>query len=100
MKTPLKFIACCANGVGSSLIMQITMKKVLDRVGLTPAKIHHCSVSEGKEQALQYDVVFTATQFVDLFEDAAKNGVIVIALQNLMSTDELEEKMRAHGIID
>ena len=100
MKKPSKFILCCANGAGSSLIMQLTIQKVLDKVALTPAKIHRCSVSEGKVQALQYDVVFTTRNFVELFEEATKKGVIVIALQNIMSPDEIESSMREHGIIN
>jgi len=62
--------------------------------------VHHCSVSEGKLQALQYDVVFTARNFVDMFETAAENGVTVIGLKNIMSAQEIEEQMREKGIID
>ncbi|KSV58312.1 PTS sugar transporter subunit IIB [Acetivibrio ethanolgignens] len=96
----LKFLVCCANGAGSSLMMKMTMQKVLDKVGLKPAKVHHCALSEGKTAATQYDVVFCAQNFANMFADAQKKGTIVIGLRNIMSAAEIEEKMKEHGIIE
>ena len=43
-----KFMVCCANGAGSSLMMKMTLQKVLTKLSVKPATIHHCSLSEGK----------------------------------------------------
>lgn len=59
-KENMSFIVCCANGAGSSLMMKMTMQKMLDTVGIKPGKVHHCALSEGKTAASQYDVVFCA----------------------------------------
>lgn len=93
------FMVCCANGAGSSLMMKMTLQKVLTRVGIKPTKLHHCALSEGKSAALQYDVVFCAQNFVNMFKDAESKGTIVIGLRNIMSAQEIEQKMKENGII-
>ncbi len=99
-KENMSFMVCCANGAGSSLMMKMTMQKVLDKVGLKPGKIHHCALSEGKSAAAQYDVVLCAQNFVNMFKDAEKKGTMVIGLRNIMSQKEIEDKLREHGIIE
>ncbi|MCP1102975.1 PTS system ascorbate-specific IIB component [Aequitasia blattaphilus] len=99
-KENMSILVCCANGAGSSLMMKMTMQKVLDKVGLKPGKIHHCALSEGKSAASQYDVVFCAQNFCNMFKDAAARGTTVIGLRNIMSPKEIEDKMKEHGIID
>ncbi|MDK2809026.1 MAG: ascorbate system component [Clostridiales bacterium] len=99
-KENLTFLVCCANGAGTSLMMKMTMQKVLDKVGLKPAKVHHCSISEGKSAAAQFDVVFCSLNFATMFKDAEKKGTMVIGLRNIMSQAEIEEKMKEHGILD
>lgn len=95
----MSFMVCCANGAGSSLMMKMTMQKVLDKVGLKPLKVHHCALSEGKTAASQYDVVFCAQNFANMFKGAQEKGTLVIGLRNIMSVQEIEEKMRENGII-
>lgn len=99
-KENMSFMVCCANGAGSSLMMKMTMMKVLDKVGIKPVKVHHCALSEGKTAAVQYDVVFCAQNFKNMFKDAEKRGTTVIGLRNIMSPQEMELKMQEHGIID
>lgn len=98
-KENMSFLVCCANGAGSSLMMKMTMQKVLDKLGIKPAKVHHCALSEGKTAAAQFDVVFCAQNFASMFKDAEKKGTIVIGLRNIMSAPEMEQKMKEHGII-
>ncbi len=81
-------------------MLKQSMQKVLDKVGLKPGKVHHCALSEGKSAAAQYDVVFCAQNFANMFKDAEKKGTIVIGLRNIMSPKEIEEKMKEHGMID
>lgn len=99
-KDNMSFLVCCANGAGSSLMMKMTMEKVLKKLNIKPSKVHHCALSEGKTAANQFDVVFCAQNFMSMFKDAEKKGTIVIGLRNIMSAQEMEEKMREHGIID
>lgn len=98
-KENMSILVCCANGAGSSLMMKMTVQKVLDKVGLKPGKIHHCALSEGKTAASQFDIVFCAKNFANMFKDAEKKGTKVIGLKNIMSPKEIEEKMKENGII-
>lgn len=99
-KANMRFLVCCANGAGSSQMMKMTMMKVLNKVGIKPGEVHHCALSEGKTAAAKYDVVFCAQNFVSMFKDAQAKGTLVIGLRNIMSAQEIEDKMREHGIIE
>ena len=99
-KENMSFLVCCANGAGSSLMMKMTLQKVLKKLNITPGKLHHCALSEGKSAAAQFDVVFCAQNFMNMFKDAEKKGTTVIGLRNIMSAQEIEQKMKEHGIIE
>ncbi len=97
-KDNLNYLVCCANGAGSSLMMQMTMEKVLKKLEIKPGKVYHCSLSEGKSAAHQYDVIFCAQNFVNMFDDAKNKGKIVIGLRNIMSMQEIEQKIRENDL--
>ena len=62
-KENMSFLVCCANGAGSSLMMKMTLQKVLKKLNITPGKLHHCALSEGKSAAAQFDVVLCGAEF-------------------------------------
>ena len=95
-----KFMVCCANGAGSSLMMKMTLQKVLKKLNITPATIHHCSLSEGKTASLNFDIVLCARNFTNMFDAAKKKGVIVLGLKNIMSAPEMEQAMKEAGLLD
>ena len=94
----MKVLVSCANGSGTSLMMKLTAEKVIKKLGLEVSKLHHCSLSEGKSAATQYDVVLCPLNFINMFDDAKKKGITVIGLRNVLSADEMEEKMKEAGI--
>lgn len=93
----LKVIVACANGAGSSLMIKLKVEKVLKKMEI-PASIHHCSLSEGKSSATQYNVVFCPLNFVSMFDRAKESGVTIIGLRNILSEVEIEEKLVEAGI--
>ena len=95
-----KFMVCCANGAGSSLMMKMTLQKVLTKLSVKPATIHHCSISEGKSAAPNYDIVLCARNFANMFADAQKKGTVVLGLKNIMSAPEMEATMKEAGLLD
>lgn len=97
-KDNMSFMVCCANGAGSSLMMKMTLEKVLKKLNIKPGKIHHCALSEGKSAAPQYDVILCAQNFLNMFKDAEKKGRTVIGLRNIMSMQEMEDKLKEAGI--
>ncbi len=94
----LNILVSCANGSGTSLMMKMTTEKVIKSLNISVGKIHHCSLSEGKSAATQYDVVFCPLNFIDMFKGAQEKGVTVIGLKNVMSQAEMEEKLLASGL--
>lgn len=99
-KDNLSFIVCCANGGGTSLMIKMTLQRTLEKLNIKPKKLHHCALSEGKSSSIQYDVVFCPRNFTSMFAEAEKKGTIVIGLRNVMSGQEMEEKMKEFGIAD
>lgn len=93
----ISILACCANGSGTSLMMKMTLEKCIKSLDMKVSKQHHCSLSEGKNTAVNYDVVFCPLNFKDMFKDAEAKGVKVIGLKNVMSQKEMEEKLIATG---
>ncbi len=94
----LDILVCCANGAGTSLMMKMTTEKVIKSLNIKVGKLHHCSLSEGKSAASQFNVVFCPLNFVSMFKDAESKGTTVIGLKNVMSQAEMEEKLKASGI--
>ena len=95
-----KLLACCANGAGSSLMMENAVRKVMTKYSIKPAELRHCPVSEGKSAARNYDVVFCARTFAKTFDDAVKSGTTLIPLKNVMSAKEIEEALKAADLLD
>lgn len=99
-KENLNIMVCCANGGGTSLMIKMTLQKTLEKLNIKPKKIHHCALSEGKSSSIQYDVVFCPRNFTSMFAEAEKRGTLVIGLRNVMSAQEMEEKIKEYGLTD
>lgn len=89
----LKVIAACGNGMGSSQIIKMKIEKVFKKLGVE-VKIEHTSVGMAKNQASQYDVVFCSEAFKDTFNSAAATGTVIVPLKNLLSEQEIEDKIK------
>lgn len=96
----MKVVVSCANGAGTSLMMKMRVEKALKDLNVNVTKLHHCSISEGKSSATQYDLLVCPLNFVDMFKDAQAKGVTIIGLKNVLSDVEAREKIVASGILD
>ncbi len=94
-----RILACCANGAGSSLMMEKAIDKVMKKYSAKPAELRHCPISEGKSAARNYDIVFCAKTFTKNFEDVG-DKTIVIPLKNVMSDKEIEAGLQEAGLLD
>lgn len=79
-------------------MMKMRVEKATKDLGIQVQTIHHCSLSEGKSAATQYDVVFCPLNFVSMFDDAAKKGVKICGMKNVLSDKEAKELLTAAGI--
>ncbi len=96
----LNVLVACANGAGTSLMAKLTAEKVFKTLNVPIGRIHHCSLSEGKGMAGQFDVVFCPLNFANMFEDAKASGTAIIGLKNVLSPKEMEEKLKESGLLD
>lgn len=91
----LKIIAACGNGMGSSLMMKMKVEQAFKDLGVD-VKVEHMSVGDAKNASNAYDVVFVSSALIQNFEHV-KNAK-VIGLKNLLSKEEMLEKIKEHGI--
>jgi PTS system ascorbate-specific IIB component len=96
----MKILVSCANGAGTSLMMKMRVEKAFKDLNVPLTKLHHCSISEGKSSATNYDAVFTPANFVSMFKDAEAKGVIIIGMRNVLSDAEAKEKILASGLLE
>ena len=92
----LKVIAACGNGMGSSQMIKMKIAKVFKKLGVD-VQIDHNSVGAAQSMAANYDAVFVSQNFVENFKSAAK-GTKVVGLKNLLSEQEIEEKIIEAGL--
>ena len=92
----LKVLATCGNGMGSSMMMELRVKKVFDKQGLV-YDIGHCSLGEALSIANSYDVIFCPMSFRHSFT-SLNEKVKLIPLANVMSEVEITEKCKEYGI--
>lgn len=97
----MKVIVSCANGAGTSMMMMNKIKQAFKDLGYSKQlDISHCSLSEGKSTARTADAVFCAQNFVSTFDDAAKKGVKIVGMKNILSVDEAKQKIEENGLLD
>lgn len=80
-------------------MMKMRAEKVFNSLGIQ-VDIHHCSLSEGKSSASNYDVCFCPLNFVEMFSDAASKGTVILGIKNVISEAEMKEKLVASGFLD
>lgn len=57
MVTIRRIVCCCGNGLGSSLIVQMNLEKVLADLNITGVQVSHHSVSEVYEYSADLFVI-------------------------------------------
>ena len=92
----LKVLATCGNGMGSSMMMELKVKKVFDAKGID-YDISHCSLGEALSIANNYDIIFCPMSFRTSFT-SLKPGIKLIPLANVMSEAEITQKCQENGI--
>ncbi|WOO86829.1 PTS sugar transporter subunit IIB [Mollicutes bacterium LVI A0039] len=88
----IKVLAACGNGMGSSMIIKMKIEEVLKELAVD-YEIDHCSVGEGINRAKDYSLIIISEAFVNDFKvDPSKTKVV--GLRNLLSTEEIREKVK------
>lgn len=82
-----KIMCCCSNGVGTSLLMQMTMEEALEILGMDDVEVVFGTLSSVNENSADLFVVS---------EDRTQEleGLSVIGLEDLMDSDMAAEKLK------
>ena len=88
----LKVLAACGAGMGSSQIIKMKIKKVLDKLKIE-SSIDHMSVGQAESMVNNYDIIFVAEGLKNNFN--VNDSKKLIGLKNLLSEEEIEEKIKA-----
>jgi ascorbate PTS system EIIB component len=92
---PLRVIAVCGVGMGSSLMLRMTAEKAFDELGVK-ARVEATDVSSAR--SIPADVILGQGMHTEEFVGAAP---VVVTISNFMDSDalkhQLEGPLREHG---
>ena len=80
-----KILIVCGNGLGSSLIVEMNVKKMLDELG-KEAEVSHTDLTSAKSQVA--DLYIGATDIIENLNDDSRN---TFALKNLLDNREIKK---------
>ena len=86
----MQIVCVCGLGMGSSLILKMTVDKALKQIGATGHQIEHWDA--GTVVSRNADLIVTSEDFRDRF--ASKENVVYV--RNVVSTEEVKTKLRAY----
>lgn len=92
----LKVMVACGNGMGSSMLIKMTVENIF-RNHHVDAEIDHTSVGDATSSASNYDVVLCPLSFENSFNHSGNTKII--GLQNVLSSDEIVEKLKIAKIL-
>ena len=82
-----KIMCCCSNGVGTSLLMQMTMEEALDILGMNDVEVVFGTLSSVNENSADLFIVSE-----DRMQEL--DSLPVIGLEDLMDSDIAAEKLK------
>lgn len=94
----LKVMVACGNGMGTSMLIKMKAETTFKKVGLD-ASFEHGAVGEAASMAGSFDIVFCPMNLVGQFDGVKGSGVKIIGMQNVLSEEEMVEKLRENGYI-
>ncbi|ANU11836.1 PTS system subunit IIB [Planococcus antarcticus DSM 14505] len=86
----MKIMVVCGNGLGSSFIMELNVKKALKELGKT-AEVDHTDLTSAK--SVQADVFIGAADIMGQLDDGSRT---IVNLENMMSIPEIKSKLEPH----
>jgi len=83
----MKILVVCGNGLGSSFIIELNVKKALSQLG-EEAEVAHTDLATARTE--EADIYIGAEDIIHQLDDGNRN---VIALDNVMDVDQIKEKL-------
>ncbi len=86
----IKLLAVCGNGMGTSMLMKIKAKGILDKNNIQNT-CENCSIGQAKSGISQYDIVISSTHLASQLNPNTKTKII--ALKNILDVKEMEARI-------
>lgn len=84
-----KIIVVCGNGLGTSLMMEMAVKEVANKIGLT-AEVDHEDLSSASSS--KADIWVAATDIAKQLEGQGKENIV--SLKNIFDKGSIEEQLK------
>lgn len=85
-----KIMCACGSGLGSSFLVEMNVKKVLEKLGRSEIEVEHCATTDIYKGVADLFVCGD-----DLRDELSQHGPVV-SVSNIISIPELEEKLKAY----
>jgi len=87
-----KILVVCGNGLGSSFIMEMNVKKILVELGVE-AQVSHTDLTTSKTE--QADIYLGSADIVNQLDDGNRT---VVALQNILNQAEIKGALQKYFV--
>ena len=87
MRVIRSIVCCCSNGLGSSMIMEMNLKRALAAIGRPDITVRHISLSEADSMSDELYVV--GLDIAPQMKDFKR----VVVVKDLISADEFKDKL-------
>ncbi len=87
-----KILVVCGNGLGSSFIVEINVKKILVELGVE-AQVSHTDLTTSKTE--QADIYLGSADIVNQLDDGTRT---VVALQNILNQAEIKGALQKYFV--
>lgn len=86
----MKILVVCGNGLGSSFILELNVKKALAQLG-KQAEVTHTDLATAKTE--EADLYVGAQDIIHQLEDGNRK---IVALDNIMNIEKIKEQLSPH----
>jgi PTS system ascorbate-specific IIB component len=90
MEESMKILAICGMGLGSSIILKITLEKVIRKLGID-ATVDVTDITVGRGQADSVDIVVTSEELAERIGGVKAK---IITVKDYFNVDEMTEKLQ------
>ncbi|MEH6880011.1 PTS sugar transporter subunit IIB [Priestia megaterium] len=87
-----KILVVCGNGLGSSFIVEMNVKKILVELGVE-AQVSHTDLTTSKTE--QADIYLGSVDIVNQLDDGTRT---VVALQNILNQAEIKGALQKYFV--
>ncbi|WP_026691484.1 PTS sugar transporter subunit IIB [Alteribacter aurantiacus] len=86
----MKLLVVCGNGLGSSFMVEMNVKKAISELGID-AEVSHTDLATARTESADYYI--GSRDIITNLDDGSKK---IIPLTNLLDQNELKEALQTH----